>query len=271
MSEKNKWKMENLLENLRKNKDAVIIIGDKAVKELELYPIDEASKKMLNKKKMVREPKYFWKYYRENVIGDKRITYSEAEKAIEGLLRTGTIKTAVNLNYTGGIDDPSRLSPVLAPVKYELIELKGNMDRYRCMSCDKEDFYTQDMLNTLSMLKCECKGKIAPSVVMFGEKYLQKNTQAVKDAIFKEEDGKVELNTHCLIFIGVDFEEDYMHDLMESYNAIKAEISTDEDPCFTVMITQGDWASIEYYQPEFATNEDIAGAISRLTAQIKEA
>ena len=50
MSEKNKWKMENLLENLRKNKDAVIIIGDKAVKELELYPIMKNLRKCLIKR-----------------------------------------------------------------------------------------------------------------------------------------------------------------------------------------------------------------------------
>lgn len=261
MSQENKWTMENLLENLRKNKDAVIIVGDKAVKELELYPIDEASKKMLNKKKMVREPKYFWKHYRENISPDKPVSKSESE-LIE-LTRTGIVKTVIDLNYTGALRRYE--------ISSKLIQLKGDKSFARCMSCEKVHPLTDDMLNTLSMLKCECKGKIAPSVVMFGEKYLQKNTQAVKDAIFKEEDGKVELNTHCLIFIGVDFEEDYMHDLMESYNAIKAEVSTDEDPCFTVMITQGDWASIEYYQPEFATNEDIAGAISRLTAQIKEA
>lgn len=262
MSQENKWTMENLLENLRKNKDAVIIVGDKAVKELELYPIDEASKKMLNKKKMVKEPKYFWKHYRENILPQKG--RAQAESNILELLKTDVCKTVIDLNYTGNINKGLSTST-------QVIQLKGDSSFYRCMSCDKEGIYTSDMLNTLSMLKCECKGKIAPSIVMFGEKYLQKNTQAVKDAIFKEEDGKVELNTHCLIFIGVDFEEDYMHDLMESYNAIKAEVSTDEDPCFTVMITQGDWASIEYYQPEFATNEDIAGAISRLTAQIKEA
>lgn len=216
---------------------------------------------------MVREPKYFWKHYRENVIGDKKITYSKTELEIKELLNTGVVKTIVNLNYTGGIDKPS----VLIANPYQLIELKGNMNRYRCMSCGKEDFYTEDMLNTLTMLKCECKGKIAPSIIMFGEKYLQKDIQAIKDAIFIEEDNEVKLNTHCLIFIGVDFEEDYMHELIESYSAIRDQVSTDEDPYFCVMISEKDGVSIEYYQPEFATYEDIPGAINRLTAQLKEA
>lgn len=261
MSQENKWMINDLIKNLKKNKDAVIIVGDKAVKELELYPINEESKKMLNKKKMVKEPENFWKHYKENIAINKPVGQSEAE-LIE-LSRTGVIKTTIDLNYSG-VFNKNQISS-------ELIQLKGDKHFARCMSCEKIYPITDEMLNTLSLLKCECKGKIAPSIVMFGEKYLQKNTQAVKNAIFKEEDGKVELNTHCLIFVGVDFEEDYIHDLIESYNAIKAEVSTDEDPCFTVIITQGDWASIEYYQPEFATNEDIAGAISRLTAKIKEA
>lgn len=216
---------------------------------------------MLNKKKMVKEPKYFWKHYRENISPDKAISQAEAE-LIE-LTRTNVIKTIIDLNYTGTLRKYE--------ISSELIQLKGDKSFARCMSCEKVYPLTENMLNTLSMLKCDCKGKIAPSITMFGEKYLQKNTQAVKDAIFKEEDGKVELNTHCLIFIGVDFEEDYMHELIESYSAIKTKISTDEDPYFCVMISEKDGVSIEYYQPEFATYEDIPGAINRLTAQLKEA
>lgn len=217
---------------------------------------------MLNKKKMVKEPKYFWKHYRENISPDKAISQAEAE-LIE-LTRTNVIKTIIDLNYTGTLRKYE--------ISSELIQLKGDKSFARCMSCEKVYPLTENMLNTLSMLKCDCKGKIAPSITMFGEKYLQKNTQAVKDAIFKEEeDGKVELNTHCLIFVGVDFEEDYMHELIESYSAIKTKISTDEDPYFCVMISEKDGVSIEYYQPEFATYEDIPGAINRLTAQLKEA
>lgn len=261
MSQKNKWELNHLIKNLKGNKDAVIIIGNKAVKELELYPIDEASKKMLNKKKMVKEPKYFWKHYRENISLDKGI--SKAEEELNLLLNSGAIKTVVNLNYTGAI------TPVIGSIT-NLIELKGHKNVARCMTCDKVHVLTDNMLNTLSLLKCDCKGKIAPSIVMYGEKYLQKNTEAIKNAIFIEEDNEVKLNTHCLIFIGVDFEEDYLHDLIESYSAIKSKVTTDEEPYFLVMITQGDWASVEFYQPEFATNEDIPGSISRLTAQLKE-
>lgn len=260
--QENKWTINDLLKNLKNNKDAVIVIGDKAVEELNLYAINEESKKMLNKKKMVREPKYFWKHYRENILPQKGT--AKAEESILELLKTGVCKTVVDLNYTGNIN-----KGLLTPT--QVIQLKGDHSYYRCMSCGEEGIYTSEMVNTLSMLKCHCGGKIAPSVTMFGEKYLQKHTQAVKDAIFTEEDGKVTLNTHCLIFVGVDFEEDYMHELIESYSAIKSEVSTDEDPYFCVMISEKDGVSIEYYQPEFATFEDIPGALNRLIAQLKEA
>lgn len=255
MSQENKWTIEDLIKNLKTNKDAVVIFGDKAVKELELYQIDENSKKDLNKKKMVKEPKNFWSFYKDNIYLNNKVSTSEVN--ISRLTDTGVVKTLIDLNYTGNI----RI-PIISKTNY--IQLRGDKSLARCMSCDKTYKLTDDMLNTDKMLKCECKGKIAPTITMFGEKYLQKNTKAIKDAIFIEKDDEVKLNTHCLIFVGVDFEEDYMHDLIESYSAIKSKVSTDEEPFFLVMITEKDGVSIEYYQPEFATYEDIAGSIDRL-------
>lgn len=260
MSQVNKWKLNDLIKNLKNNKDAVVIIGDRAIKELELFPINEASKEVLNKKNMVRNPGEFWKYYEENILPSK--PYSEAEKELLEMMKTGVLKTVIDLNYTGHITKSAEGKHV--------IQLKGDQSFYRCMSCGKEGIYTSDMLNTSTMLKCDCKGKISPTITMFGDKYLEKNIQAVKDAIFIEDGEEVKLNTHCLIFVGVDFQEDYINELIDSYDAIKGQVTTDEDPYFTVIITDGDWASIEYYQPEFATDKDIADSIKRLTAQIKE-
>lgn len=263
MSEVNKWTVKNLIENLSKNKDAVIVIGEKAVKELDLFPVSDNTKDVLNKKNMVRNPKEFWEYYREHIISQV-FGSSKAERALSNLLRTNVVKTVIDLNYTGYISE-------FCEDNSNKIQLKGDMDTYRCMSCNKEEGFTMDMFDTSKVLKCDCGGKIAPSVTLFGDKYLDKNIQAVKDSIFIEDGDKVKLNTHCLIFIGVDFEEDYINELIDSYDAVKKEVSTNEDPYFTVIITDNDWTSIEYYQPEFATNENIDESITRLTTQIKEA
>lgn len=262
MSQENKWTIKNLIENLSKNKDAVVLIGERAIKELDLFPIKDNTKDILNKKNMVRKPKEFWEYYKTN-IGRQQFKVSKSEHALMNMMESGIIKTVIDLNYTGWISEYG--------TSVEKIQLKGDIDKYRCMSCNKEGEFTADMLNTSTMLKCDCGGKIAPSITLFGDKYLDKNIQAVKDSIFIEDGEKVKLNTHCLICIGVDFEEDYINELIDSYDAIKREVSTDEDPYFTVIITENDWASIEYYQPEFATNENIDESITRLTAQIKEA
>ena len=55
---------------------------------------------------------------------------------------------------------------------------------------------------------------------------------------------------------------------MESYNAIK--LQTEAEESYTVMICEMDGVSIEYYQPEFATYEDIAGAVERLIVNLEE-
>lgn len=213
---------------------------------------------------MVKEPQKFWTYYKDNIY-NQFYRMSETERAIRHLIeQTGVVKTIVDLNYTGHLSTFTENNDV------NIIQLKGDLDMLRCMSCNEEYEVEKDMLETTSILKCECKGKISPTITLFGEKYLEKNTKAVKDAIFIEENGEVKLNTHCLIFIGVDFEEDYLHDLIDSFDAIKAQVSTDEDPYFSVIIADNDSVSINYYQPEFATNDNMPESIKRLMNQIKE-
>ncbi len=259
----NKWQINHLIENLKRNKDAVVIVGDKAVETLNLFKVNEDCKDIMNRKTMVKEPKKFWSFYEEN-ISKQVFGESPAEAAIRQLLDTDVVKTVVDLNYTGHLSGNNDNENI------EVIQLKGDLDVLRCMSCGKEYETTKELLATETMLKCECKGKIAPTITMFGEKYLDKNIKAVKDAIFLEEDDKVELKTHCLIFIGVDFEESYVNELIDSYDAIKANVTSDEETYFTVIITDNDSMSINYYKPEFATDDNIPDSIKRLVAKIRE-
>lgn len=260
----NKWEINHLIENLKRNKDAVVIIGDKAVQDINVFPINEESKEVLNRKTMVKDPEKFWSYYKDNIY-NQTYKMSKTERAVRHFIEnTDVIKNVVDLNYTG------HLSTFTDKDEVNIIQLKGDLDVLRCMSCGTEYEVTKDMVNTKSVLKCECKGKIAPTITMFGEKYLEKNTKAVKDAIFLEEDGEIKLLTHCLIFVGVDFEESYINELIDSYDAIKNQISTDEETYFTVIITDDDSMSINYYRPEFATDENMPEAIERLIAMIKE-
>lgn len=208
---------------------------------------------------MVKNPKAFWTYYRKEIF-EQDFSPSDIETAINKLIGTGVFKKVINLNYTGNIVK----MPLLAT---KITELRGNVKIARCMSCDKEYPITEDTLKTEKVLKCECGGKIAPTITMFGEKYRDKYINEIKESIFNEEEGKTTLNTHNIIFVGVDFEEDYMHEIMESYNAIKME--TEQEETYTTMICEKDGVSIEYYRPEFATYEDIASSIDRLVNNIQ--
>ena len=254
-----KLEKNHLIANLKNNKDAIVIIGDKCIPNL--LKINEATKEHFNRKLMVKSPDDFWKWYNENIYKSSQ-EISETEEAINKLLKTGLFKMAINLNYTNHIDKDTT----------NVIELRGNKKILRCMSCNKTfdipDENENGVVTFKGLLKCSCNGKIAPTVTMFGEKYRQAELDAIKEAIFKETEDGVKLNTHNLIFIGVDFEEDYMHELMESYNAIKATMPEDET-YYTIMICEKDGVSIEYYRPEFATYEDITSSINRLIDNIE--
>jgi hypothetical protein len=88
--------------------------------------------------------------------------------------------------------------------------------------------------------------------------------KAVKDAVFKEENGKPKLNTHTLMFIGVDFTDSLISELIDSYDALK------DREHFTVIVTDKlSREDIYYYNPEFGVTDDIDQAIDRLIDLIK--
>ena len=95
-------------------------------------------------------------------------------------------------------------------------------------------------------------------------KYNMNMYKAVKDAIFKEENDKPELNTHTLIFIGVDFTDSLISELIDSYDALK------DNNHFTVIVTDKlNRDDLIYYNPEFGVTDDLDKAIDRLIDLIK--
>lgn len=249
--------VNHLIKNLKKHKDAIIFYGNRT--NSKLLKIDESTKEDYNRKKMIKKPSEFWKYYKKNIYDQDGIKNpSETDLAVNNLINTGCIKLLVNLNYTDHIKG------------VDIIKLKGDAKYLRCMSCNKGYEVTESLLeqtiNDKTVLKCnECGGKISPTVMMFNEKYKDKHIKKIKDAMFKEDDKfNVSLNTHTLIFIDVDFDENYLDEVIESYSAIKASNEDPDENYYTVMICNKDGIIIDYYKPEFATYEDIADSIIRL-------
>ena len=87
----------------------------------------------------------------------------------------------------------------------------------KCVKCNKT-YNAENMYHQLKFqdttLKCSCGGNIKPTVLCFGEKYPLNVYNSVKEAIFLEENGKVSLNTHTLIFIGVDFSDSLISEII---------------------------------------------------------
>ena len=135
-------------------------------------------------------------------------------------------------------------------------------NKYCSVKCQKE-YDAHSMFNQLqdqqTVLKCDCGGNIKPTVLYHGEKYNMNIYKAVKDAIFVEENGVPKLNTHTLIFIGVDFTDSLISEIIDSYDALK------DNNHYTVIITDKlNRDDLIYYNPEFGVEDDLDLAINRL-------
>lgn len=245
---KTKLPLEVLLNHLKEHKDAVIILGPDIANQ-NISVEEESSKECFNRKAMVRDPKSFWSYYVENLM--KLYSYNDiTTETVEALLDLKLHKQVIDTN----IIDILTHTPVISPA--------GKNRRLECVKCHKA-YNAEEMYHQLKFqdttLKCSCGGNIKPTVLCFGEKYPLNVYNSVKEAIFLEENGKVSLNTHTLIFIGVDFSDSLISEIIDSYDALK------DANHYTVVIADKDHREdVVYYNPEFGVCDDIQQGVSRL-------
>ena len=107
--------------------------------------------------------------------------------------------------------------------------------------------------------------KVGSIIHIYNGNLLENNRTLLHSyAIFIEENGKPKLNTHTLIFIGVDFTDSLISELIDSYDALK------DGEHFTVIVTDKlNRDDLIYYNPEFGVTDDIDQAIDRLIDLIK--
>lgn len=266
---------QKLVEHLKLYKDAVVIVGDQIYDKdtTTIKQIDETTKDIFNKKLMSKSPYQFWSYYYENIFNSNNVEKIELEKEIIKLVQLGIVSTAMTLNNSTYISSE------------DMLHIKGDKYLLKCNRCneefDTEIIVPKSSLNKdMKVVKCPiCKqGRIRPTVLMYGENYDYYKYQALKESIFIEdeldEDNPIKLNTHTLIFVGVDFEEDVMHELVENFNLIKNRFNTTDvnaDKEYKlILITDNDAPSITVYEPEFATTKNITESLTRLVNLIKE-
>ena len=258
MAEQKKQKLpiDVLLEHLVKHRDAVIVLGPDILEDGNYFVISDETYECYNRKMMIKKPNEFWKYYSDNIMAPLAIT-NKTTKEINNFLSMGLHSSVLDTNIV----------KTIAP-NFEVISPNGKNNVLQCVKCQKE-YDAHSMFNQLQnqdkVLKCDCGGNIKPTVLYHGEKYSTPVYQSVKNAIFTEENGRPELITHTLIFIGVDFTDSLVSELIDSYDALK------DYEHFTVIITdKKNREDIIYYNPEFGVTDDLDQAIKRLMKLVKE-
>lgn len=251
--------IEELVAHMKQHKDAVIIIGDKIASdygkkfnsEISENPNEETEEeKILNRKNMVKNPSEFWSYYFDNIYYDER-TMPGVYEDIYSLDHKGLVKTIIST-------DIRHAAATVAD-----INLRGVSTIITCSKCGHA-LCKEEITNVKNSkeYKCpECGGRLKPECLLYKEKYYQKDTDAIKEALFNDENPKLVLpNTHTLILLGIDTQEDYLLELYESFLAVR---NNTEEQVFVVMATDKE-EDVLLFTPEFATMEDIDGSISRL-------
>ncbi len=255
---KQKLPIDVLTKHLQEHKDAVIVLGPDILGEYKQCEINEETFDLYNRKLMIKEPNKFWNFYVDEIMNPLAITNKI----------TAQLNRLLGMNIHSNIIDTNIVKTIInTDTRNDLISPNGKNDRLECVKCHKM-FEAHTMIDDLKQvdktLKCECGGNIKPTVLYHGERYNMNIYKAVKDAIFVEENGKPKLNTHTLIFIGVDFTDSLISELIDSYDALK------DGEHFTVIVTDKlNRDDLIYYNPEFGVTDDIDQAINRLINLIK--
>lgn len=262
-TERKKREIQDLIQHLHKHKDAVLILGEKLASELEIKNIsDEEGENIFNRKSWMKNPQEFWKYYLENIHMDPSSKETpKVYKDIDRLLSLGLIKGVYSMNTHG--------------ICKEATNVKGTGEGFKCSKCgtyhSKEELEEQsnELVESINTLKCKsCNAsKIRPTCLMYGENYFYKEMKEMLGDIFLEKEAEETLpNTHTVIYLGVDMDEDLMGELIDNYVLVRDRI---EEECFNVMITDSE-NTVGLFQPEFATSNDIEGSLNRLISLLEE-
>jgi DNA-directed RNA polymerase subunit RPC12/RpoP len=247
--------INDLLTHMIKHKDAVVIIGDKIESQIGkvMEPVIEGEEseqeKVFNRKALVKDTKNFWEYYFNNIYY-KDDTVPSVYKDIYSLKEKNIFKTIISTDM--------RHQSLIAD-----FNLRGISTIIRCSKCDTKLSKEQiEKLKESNNYKCEkCNSRVRPDCLLYGENYHPKKIKDFTNAIFLEEEGKQVIpNTHTLVLIGVDMQEDLIAEMYDNYLLVKERI---EEPCYIVMITDKE-EDVRLFTPNFATTAEITNATKRL-------
>lgn len=248
--------INELKNHMQKHKDAVVLIGPDAIKELNLFRSNqEELKEKFNKKVLRRKPIEFWDYFVKNVyINPDENDMTSTQKSILQLFKLGLVSNIIDLNgdglmlaHEGQVDG--------------LIQLHGDIQTYTCQnpSC-KTSYSRQYVFGIEDEIKntCElCDKPIRPDILLIGENYDDDKYHLLKTLI---------ANTHTLITVGLDYSEEPIINLIADYGDIKELSKQQEDPKMLVGVHKSDLEldvnEVAFH--EFLAKDEVSLALSRL-------
>lgn len=232
--------LNELVDHMKKFKDAVIIIGNEVNSYKYNYTPEEFNERY-NRKKLKREPEKLMEFYGDKLLTD--IDNNNIYKLISGI----DYSLIVNQNING-------------PVMENVFNIHGNINTYYCTKC--KTLFTSDYVEFDNKFSTECEacgGQIRPSVLLAGERYDQASFDNLKEQI---------INCHTLMLIGMDYSELPLLELIAQYGDIKSQVNAqgnEEDTKVLVSIQskeqEFDPNDISFF--EFLVKDDIESALKR--------
>lgn len=233
--------LDELVSHMKKYKDAVIILGPGINKVPINYTAEEFNENY-TRKNLKRNPKVLWDFYLSKVICE------ENESVIYDLIQELDHAIVIDQNYNG---------------KYADIYFHGHINLYKCQKC--KVLFSIEGLDLENNTTCEhCGGELRPTVLLSGERYDNDDYMKIKESI---------LNTHTLITIGMDYNEDSLSNLIADYGDMKAQINANDPEDMRILVGIQD--ANYYYNPneiaffEFLVKDDIELALNKLLKEYK--
>ena len=254
--------LENMKSTLLNNKDAVVIVGNDAVREARLFHATENNEEVYSRRNMVKNPQEYWQLYKMNIAeNENNKTGTNEQKALLELLKLDIVKTVIDANYDGYLKDHM-------PDNVEYIQVKGDRRDLFCTKCGKiipyDDNITGDKVLTHKDFDeyADCMGKIQPTVPHYNSKMSKHLWNQILNSIFDRTDPKhPTLKTHALILVGIDIAEDIIGDIVDFYKEVRGKNNLQH---LLIVITYKSPQLIDMLEAEFGTAEEIDESLLRL-------
>lgn len=237
--------VNNLVEHLNKYKDAIVIVGPKALEDSYDFNMEDFNENY-NRKSLVRSPEQMWDFFTNNMY-----------KQIDGY--TNDLYTEISrLNDVVGIVVDQNIN---SPMINNKIELHGSVHTFKCTKC-KTIYPAQYVYDSSDEITTDCElcgAAIRPTVLLSGERYDAVDFNKVQESFAK---------SHTVILIGVDFTEEPILKLIAEFGDRRSIVNSNDGEEELMMVCIK--SSTEDFDPnelcffEFVVDGDVKSSLERL-------